>query len=136
MIRSMPATPSTMQWWTLVMSAHRSPASPSTIHVSHSGRWRSSSCDMSRPIRLLEIVLAAGRRERRVADVVLEVEVRVVDPHRPAQVERDEPHPLAVPREQRRASPRQLRRDSSNAGAGPSNIAHDAMCMCVMPSST
>jgi hypothetical protein len=47
--RSTPAEPSIMQWWILVMSAKLSPSSrPSTTHVSHSGRLRSSCCDMMR----------------------------------------------------------------------------------------
>ena len=46
--RSTPEMPSTMQWWTLQMSAHRLSESPSTTHVSQSGRARSSGCDMRR----------------------------------------------------------------------------------------
>ena len=36
-IRSVPAMPSTMQWWTLEMIAQRLSARPSTSHSSHSG---------------------------------------------------------------------------------------------------
>ena len=38
-IRSVPETPSTMQWCTLEMRAQVPSASPSTIHVSHSNFW-------------------------------------------------------------------------------------------------
>ena len=44
----------------------------------------------------LELLVAAGARERGVADVVGDVEVGVVDPDRPALLERDERQPLAV----------------------------------------
>ena len=42
--RSVPAMPSTIVWWTLVSSAHRSSASPSMIQSCHRGRsWSSGS---------------------------------------------------------------------------------------------
>ena len=47
--RSMPEAPSIMQWWIFEISAKRSPpSSPSTTQFSHSGRRRSSGCDMMR----------------------------------------------------------------------------------------
>ena len=47
--RSVPATPSTMQWWNFEISAQRPSSKPSTIHISHSGLARSSCCDITRP---------------------------------------------------------------------------------------
>ena len=50
--RSTPDAPSIMQWWIFVTMANCSPpASPSTIHISQSGRSRSSCCAMMRPPR-------------------------------------------------------------------------------------
>ena len=47
-IRSVAATPSTMQWWTFDRSAHRPSSSPSTIHSSHSGLERSRCWEKTR----------------------------------------------------------------------------------------
>ena len=44
----------------------------------------------------LQLVVAAGTRQRRVPDVVGDLEVRIVDPHRPTLVQRHECQPLAV----------------------------------------
>ena len=44
----------------------------------------------------LEVALGAGARQRRVAHVIGQVEVRVVDPDRPALVEGHERQPLPV----------------------------------------
>ena len=43
-----------------------------------------------------QLFLVAGRRQRRVADVVAEVELRIVDPERPAGLDRREGELLAV----------------------------------------
>ena len=91
-----------MQWWTLEMIAHRPPGRPSTIQISHNGRWRSSSCDISRPIRRVELALQPRWGEGRVADVVHEVEVGVVDPDGAAEAPGDEAHLLAVAGEERK----------------------------------
>ena len=48
-----------------------------------------------------QLLIAARRRQRGVPQVVPEVEVRVIDPHRAAQIERDEAHLLAVARHER-----------------------------------
>ena len=81
--RSMPEAPSIMQWWVLLISAKRSPPSrPSTTQISQSGRARSSCCDMMRADQPLELRGRARLRQRGVADVVVEVEARVVDPDR------------------------------------------------------
>ena len=50
--RSVPETPSTMQWCTLLTSAQRPSPSPSATHISHSGFERSSFCAITRPTRL------------------------------------------------------------------------------------
>ena len=47
-----------------------------------------------------QLLLRAGRGQRGVADVVLEVEARVVDPHRPARLDRRERELLAVARDE------------------------------------
>ena len=47
-IRSVAATPSTMQWWTFESSAQRPSESPSTDHSSHSGLLRSRCCEKTR----------------------------------------------------------------------------------------
>ena len=46
---SLPARPSIIAWWVLVMIAQRSPGSPSTSHISHSGRSTSRRWDRTRP---------------------------------------------------------------------------------------
>ena len=48
-----------------------------------------------------QLPVAAGGRERSVAEVVAEVEVWVVDPERAAELQGHEPHLLAVPRHRR-----------------------------------
>jgi hypothetical protein len=52
-----------------------------------------------------ELLLGARLGEGRVADVVAQVEVRVVDPARPALAERDERELLAVARHEVQARP-------------------------------
>ena len=47
--RSVPAMPSTMQWWVLETRAQWSSSRPSMSHISHSGLLRSSRCAMTRP---------------------------------------------------------------------------------------
>ena len=84
---STPETPSTSAWWLLVTSAKRPPSTLSTSHISHSGFERSSRCENTRAARIAQLLLAARAREGGVADVVLEVELRVVDPLRPALAE-------------------------------------------------
>ncbi len=86
--RSMPAMPSIREWWVFVISAKRSSLRPSISHISHSGLERSSCWEKIRAVEALQLLPAARRRQRGVADVVLEVEVRVVDPHRASAVER------------------------------------------------
>ena len=52
------------------------------------------------PGQPLELVLATGAGQRGVADVEVDVEVRIIHPHRAALVERDEGQALAVARHQ------------------------------------
>ena len=79
-----PAMPSIIAWWLLDSSAKPPSARPSTSHSSHSGLERSSCWEKTRAERLQSCSSLPGRGQRGVADVVLEVEVRVVDPQRPA----------------------------------------------------
>jgi hypothetical protein len=51
-----------------------------------------------------QLLLAAGRGQRGVAHVVLEVEAGVVDPHRPPGLQRRRGQPLAVARDQVQAT--------------------------------
>jgi len=60
--------------------------------------------------------------------VVVEVEVRVVDPNRPALVERDEAQLLAEAGDEMEGA-RMCSRNSFWLGAGPSKIAVEATCM-------
>jgi hypothetical protein len=50
--RSVPETPSTMEWCTLLTTAQRPSPRPSATHISHSGFERSSFCAITRPTRL------------------------------------------------------------------------------------
>ena len=108
-INSVPDTPSTMQWCTLEINAHWSSGSPSMIQASHSGRWRSSSWDMTRPIRLSRSERRPGGRQRGVADVVVEVEVRIVHPDGTTDPTGREADLLPVARDER-----QLARDQGH----------------------
>jgi hypothetical protein len=51
--------------------------------------------------QVLQLLLTAGRRQRRGANVVLEVEVRVVDPDRPSLVQRHRAQLLPEARHER-----------------------------------
>ena len=96
--RSVPDTPSTSAWCVLARMAQRSSSRPSTTQISHRGLVRSSCWAMTRPTSLRSSVSPPGRGERGVAQVVLDVEVRVVDPDGPAELEGHESHLLAVAR--------------------------------------
>ena len=84
---STPEMPSISAWWVLTISAKRFLSSPWTSQISHSGFERSSCWEKRRPAMLRSCSSEPGRGQRRVADVVLEVEVGVVDPERPARLE-------------------------------------------------
>ena len=92
---STPETPSTSAWWLLPTIAKRSPSRPSTSHSSQSGLERSSCWEKIREARLRSCSSEPGRRQRGLADVVVEVEVGVVDPDRAALAEGDEAQLLA-----------------------------------------
>jgi hypothetical protein len=68
--------------------------------------------------QVLELALGARRGERGGAHVVAEVEVRVVDPARPALPQRDEGEPLAVARHERQA-PLERLEEVGVGGRGP-----------------
>ena len=97
---STPETPSTSAWWLLPMIAKRSSVRPSTSHSSQSGLLRSSCWEKIRAAEVAQLLVGARRRQRGLAHVVVEVEVRVVDPDRPALVEGDEAQLLAEARHQ------------------------------------
>ena len=90
--RSVPETPSTMQWWTLETSAQRPSPRPSTIHISHSGLRAVELLRHHAADEVAQLLVAARRGQRGAAHVVVEVEVRVVDPDRAAERERREAH--------------------------------------------
>ena len=77
-----------------------------------------------------QLLLAAGLRQRGVAQVVLEVEVRVVDPQRPAGLERRERELLAVARDQVQAAA-DVVGEVVERGGGPSKTMTAPMCMWV-----
>ena len=86
------------------MSAKRPSSSPSTRYSSHSG------FDAVEPLgddargQRAQLRLRARRGQRRVADVVLEVEGGVVDPQRPAGLQRREGELLPVARDEVQAA--------------------------------
>ena len=67
----------------------------STSHISHSGFERSRRWEKTRAARIRSCSSRAGRGQGGVADVVVEVELRVVDPLRPALAVGDEAQLLA-----------------------------------------
>ena len=131
---STPETPSTSAWCVFWMSPTLPPSSPSTNHSSHSGRvaveqlrldaCRSASSSCSHD---------PGLRQRGEAHVVRDVEAVVVDPDRPALLERHRHQPLAEARDQvqpgrrRAGGPRASRnRPESSKNGAPSKIADRA----------
>ena len=59
--RSLPAIPSTMQWWILLITAKRPPSRPSTTQASHSGFEWSRGCAMIRAESFLSCSSLPGR---------------------------------------------------------------------------
>ena len=98
--RSTPETPSTSAWWVFEISAKRPSSRPSTRYSSHSGFERSSRWEKTRAASARSCCLGARRGQRGVAHVVLEVEARVVDPQRPAGLQRREGELLPVARDE------------------------------------
>ena len=95
-----PLTPSRTAWCTLAISAVRSPSSPSTTCISHSGRSGSSGRLMTPATNASSSACAAGRGQAGPAEVVVELEVRIVDPDRVVEAERNPQGPLAQRRDQ------------------------------------
>ena len=80
---STPETPSTSAWWVFVRSAKRLRVRPWTSQSSQSGFERSSRWNKMPRRHPPQLFLGARGRQGRMADVVLEVEGRVVGPERP-----------------------------------------------------
>ena len=80
--------PSTSAWWLLAISAN--PPDPKPVHQPHlPQRLRAvQRLGEQPPGQHLQLVLVAGRGQAGVAQVVAQVEVRVVDPHGAALLER------------------------------------------------
>ena len=116
---STPETPSTIAWWVLLTSAKRFRSRPCTSHSSHSGFERSSCWEKTRPARRRSCILGARIGQRRVAHVVGEVEARVVDPKRPARLQRRHGQLLAKARHQRQAPAHVLDRSPRSEAAAP-----------------
>ena len=83
-----PAIPSTMQWWILKMSAHRSSSRPSDQPRLPQGAVAVEGLRHEPAHELVQRRRRPRGRQRGVPHVVVEVEVRVVDPDRSAQLER------------------------------------------------
>ena len=75
-----------------------------------------------------QLLLGAGRRQRGLPHVVVEVEVRVVDPDRPALVEGDEAQLLAEARHQVQ-SRGDVVAELAWVGADPWKMLVEATCM-------
>ena len=97
---STPETPSTSAWWLLPTIAKRSPsqALDQPQLPERLGAVELLGEDPRRQVA--QLLLGARRRQRGLAHVVVEVEVRVVDPDRPALAEGDEAQLLAEARHQ------------------------------------
>ena len=98
--RSVPEMPSTNAWCVLASMAQRPVLEP----LDHPDLpQRLGAVELLRhdaADQLAQLALAARGGQRRVAQVVLDVEVRVVDPDRASQLEGDEADLLAVPRDE------------------------------------
>ena len=127
---STPETPSTSAWWVLDSIAKRSSAEPlDQPHLPQ--RPRAVQRLREHPSgQALELGLVAGAGQGRVADVEGDVEVRVVDPHRPALIERHEGQPLAVARHEMQPAGDLRPPARRRSGASPSNTMQPATCMC------
>jgi hypothetical protein len=94
-----PAAPSIMQWCTLFKSAKLLAALQSLDHPDLPERARAVERTREDPAReLAQLIERARAREREVAQVVADVEVAIVDPHRPA-LERRPRELLAIARD-------------------------------------
>ena len=130
---STPEMPSTSAWWVLQTSAN----CPSPTRVDEPDLpQRLGAVELlgeHAAGQLAQLLLARRRRQRGVADVVADVEVRVVDPHRARLRERRERELLAVARDlvqaaldHRRRSPRTAARRPRRRGPSPRACARRA----------
>ena len=134
--RSVLPTPSTMAWWVLDSMAHR-PAGQALDHPDLPQRPGAVELLRHDPAhQLAQVVVAARGGQGGVPQVVLELKVAVVDPHRAAEVEGDEADHLAVPGHERQLVGRASPVTSANGRAGPSKMATEPMCMWLTASST
>ena len=92
---SAPETPSTAAWWILPIRATLPSWRPSTTWISHSGRARSSGTPTMAPVRSVSSRGPPGAGSDVATDVVVEVEVRILDPQRVVEVERHRHDPAA-----------------------------------------
>ena len=83
------------EWWTFVTMPTRPCLSPSTTQSSHSGRERSSCVLATWPATSPSSRRPPGDGRRDPADVVVEVEVRILDPDRVVDAERHLHDPAA-----------------------------------------
>ena len=87
-----PDAPSIVAWWYFVSSAHRPLSKPSMTYTSHSGRLRSIGRPTMRETCSAELIDTSRRGDAQVADVEVEIEVRIVDPVRVVEAERHLDH--------------------------------------------
>ncbi len=103
--RSVPDTPSTSAWWVFESSAQRPPPEsldhPDLPQGFGSVELLGHDASHERP----ELGLTSRGGERGVAEVVVDVEMLVVDPHGPAHVEGHEPDHLPVTGNERELAP-------------------------------
>ena len=78
-------TPSTIEWWVFEAIAQRPSARPSSSTISHRGRVRSRRWEKNSAGPVAQLLLASGRRDGGMEDVVADVEALVLDPGRPRQ---------------------------------------------------
>ena len=128
-VMSTPETPSTSAWWLLPTIAKRPPSQP-LDQPQLPERLRAVELLGEDPRgEVAQLLLGAGRRQRGLAHVVVEVEVGVVDPDRAALVEAarsaasgGSAGPGAAARRCGRGTPRA-------SGGGPSKMLVEATCM-------
>ena len=130
--RSVPETPSTMQWCILVTSAQRPSPSPSATHISHSGFERSSFCAITRPTRLRSSSSPPGAGSAVRRTWYSRWKCGVVHPDRAGERERREAHALAVARDRGEAWPRSRRGPCPASARGPRRCP-PSRCACGSP---
>ena len=83
-----PETPSMVEWCIFTRMATRPSASPSITHISHRGRSRRSGQLAMSPTTFGQRPFVTRRFEHDAMEMAIDVQVRIIDPERPAQVER------------------------------------------------